>query len=146
VTSAAVGLDVTYGPTIIISRQRCHNAMQILNKLIPGFEAKAAAVEDIEAFCAPVCLQFPDISHEDILIRNEIKLQAAANDARSDDTSKLKVVIAEWLYHLGGSDPTLPTNVRGECSKYNDITARLLCPIQYDWDDPECVIHTSLPA
>jgi hypothetical protein len=39
-----------------ISRQCCYNAMQILNRLIPSFEVKATGAEDIESFCALVCL------------------------------------------------------------------------------------------
>ena len=39
-----------------ISRRRCHIAMILLNDLIPNFEARATAAEDIHSFCSPVRL------------------------------------------------------------------------------------------
>jgi hypothetical protein len=91
----------------------------------------------------------------DLLI---IKLQTGANDARSDDTGKLKVAIAEWLnackskkrHHNSSGDgddsetddsncntPILSPKGKEERGISNDITGRLICPIDYDWDDLE---------
>jgi hypothetical protein len=89
-----------------------------------------------------------------------IKLQTGANDARSDDTGKLKVAIAEWLNARkpkkrncnptrDGNDseaddnnndtPSLSLSPRGKEERgiSNNITGCLICPIDYDWDDPE---------
>jgi hypothetical protein len=87
-----------------------------------------------------------------------IKLQIGANDARSDDTGRLKVAIAEWLnshaskkrHHNSSRDgdhsetdnsdcntPHLSSKGKEERGISNDITGRLICPIDYDWDDPE---------
>jgi hypothetical protein len=115
--------------------------MQILNRLIPGFEEKANLAEDIDSFCSPVCLYTSLLAGPDV-----IKLQTGANDARSDDTSRLKVAIAEWLNERGEPNTRLSAKVKSERGLSNDLTGRLLCPIDYDWDNPECVIHFSPPA
>lgn len=86
-----------------------------------------------------------------------IKLQTGANDARSDDTGKIKVAIAEWLnarepkkrYQNASGDDDDPETDDSNCNTLilspkgkeergisNDITGRLICPIDYDWDDP----------
>jgi hypothetical protein len=64
------------------------------------------------------------------------------NDARSDDTSRLKVVVAEWLnsHSDSNSNPRLSAKRKDECGINHDITGYLLCPIDYDWDDPEYVM------
>jgi len=138
----------------ICSRRRCHTAVQILYKLIPGIEDSVNAAED-PALLAPVSTYITDLSlATDILI----KLQTGANDARSDDTGKLKVVIAEWLnsrnlqkIHNSGRDgnesesdddsnlnaPILSSKGKDERGISNNTTGRLICPIDYDWDDPE---------
>ena len=77
-----------------------------------------------------------------------MKLQSGANDARSDDTSRLKAVIAEWLNAHSQHDPPeqttaaqwLPPKLKKDRGIGNDVTGGLLCPIDYDWDDPEYVI------
>jgi len=68
-------------------------------------------------------------------------LQAGANDARSDDTSRLKIAVAEWVnnHALSTSESTKRLSVRGK-DKHginHDVTGWLLCPIDYDWDDLE---------
>jgi hypothetical protein len=67
-------------------------------------------------------------------------LQVGANDARSDDTSRLKIAVAEWLNSRSSSPFTsharLSAKGKDERGINNDITGRLLCPIDYDWDDP----------
>jgi len=69
-------------------------------------------------------------------------LQTGANDARSDDTSRLKVVVAEWLNSRSdsNSNPRLSAKRKDERGINHDITGYLLCPIDYDWDDPEYVM------
>jgi hypothetical protein len=89
------------------------------------------------------------IHYHILLIGIKIKLQSGANDARSDDTSKLKTAIADWLNAREPSD-IVPTRLssrgkeeRGIC---NDVTGRLLCPIDYDWDNPQYVTHHLFPS
>ena len=48
--------DVTLNVTdITCSRKHCYEALKLLNKLIPGFEQKANAADNINSFCSPVC-------------------------------------------------------------------------------------------
>ena len=64
-----------------------------------------------------------------------------ANDAQSDDTSRLKAVVANWLNcdmccdEVTGPSSMLSATHRWECGISNDVTGCLLCPIEYDWDD-----------
>ena len=73
------------------------------------------------------------------------QLQSGANDARSDDTAKLKVAVAHWVNASTQESSTNetsnwldPTSRQGRGID-NDVTGRLLCPIDYDWDDPSYV-------
>ena len=72
------------------------------------------------------------------------QLQEGANDARSDDTCRIKVAVADWLNDRTPPNPeapktTLSNRVKEDRGYPNDITGCLLCPIDYDWDDPEYV-------
>ncbi|KJA15425.1 hypothetical protein HYPSUDRAFT_207911 [Hypholoma sublateritium FD-334 SS-4] len=62
-------------------------------------------------------------------------LQKGANDARSDDVRRIKEEIALWLNLAHAPNPPLNTKSRSDRGLHNDITGRLLCPIEYDWDD-----------
>ena len=72
------------------------------------------------------------------------QLQEGANDARSDNTCRIKVAVADWLNDrtpLNSEAPktTLSNQVKEDRGYPNDITGCLLCPIDYDWDDPEYI-------
>jgi hypothetical protein len=72
------------------------------------------------------------------------QLHARANDACSDDTCRIKIAIADWLNGRTPLNPeapkiTLSNRVKEDRGYPNDITGGLLCPIDYDWDDPEYV-------
>jgi hypothetical protein len=66
-------------------------------------------------------------------------LQTGANDARSDDTSRLKIAVAEWINSRSPSTTNAPSHLsakgKDERGINHDITGFLLCPIDYDWDD-----------
>jgi hypothetical protein len=71
-------------------------------------------------------------------------LQSGANDARSDDTSRLKIAVAEWLnsrdpYNASLGEARIPTKEKEGRGMGNDCTGRLLCPIEHDWDNPKYV-------
>jgi hypothetical protein len=129
-------------------------AVQILNNLIPGFQDRANASDDFALFLSPVGTNY--IVDYPLAADFPIKLQTGANDARSDDTCKLKTAIAVWLNERKskktsseGSDdddsetndincntPALSLMAKDERGISNDITGRLICPIDYNWDDP----------
>lgn len=73
-------------------------------------------------------------------------MQSGANDARADDTSRLKVAIAEWLNSRDSSEmrSRLSPKKKLDCGIRNDVTGHLLCPIDYAWDDPEYVTSSLL--
>jgi hypothetical protein len=127
-----------------------------LNNLISGFEDKVNASDDLTLFLSPVGTNYVvDYSLGTDLL---LKLQTGANDVRSDDTGRLKVAIAEWLnarkhkkrphnFNRDGDDsetndssyntPVLSLRGKDERRISNDITGRLICPIDYNWDNLE---------
>lgn len=66
-----------------------------------------------------------------------LQLLDGANNARSDDTARVKPIIASLLNNRmnGPAIPPLDLDTRDGCGLQNDFTGRLLCPIKYDWDD-----------
>ena len=123
--------------------------MQLLNQLIPGFQEKATTA-NFAHFCAPVRLSSNPLKSS--LTHFEIELQTGANDARADDTSRLKGAVVEWLNKLNSrrspngapvSNTVISSKVKEEQGISNDITGWLLCPIDYDWDNLEYVTSDS---
>jgi len=51
------------------------------------------------------------------------------------------VVIAEWLNSRQSTQmqDRLSTRSRAERGICNNVTGRLLCPIEFDWDNPEYI-------
>lgn len=68
-----------------------------------------------------------------------IQLLEGANNTRSDDIGRMKWAVADFLNKRlnGPPDPPLELEIRDNCGLQNDFTGRLLCPIKYDWEDPE---------
>lgn len=66
-----------------------------------------------------------------------LKLLDAANNARSDDTARVKSIIASLLNNRANNPaiPPLDLETRDARGLQNDFTGRLLCPIIYDWED-----------
>jgi hypothetical protein len=132
---------------IICSCRHCHTAVQILNKLIPGFQDRINSADDQVLMLSPVS---PYSIYFSLITNGSIQLQTGANDVRSDDTVRLKVVVADWLnsckskktlhvYNDNGNDsdtPILSSKGKEEHGIMNNVTGHLLCPIDYDWDDP----------
>ncbi len=65
-------------------------------------------------------------------------------DARSDDVRRIKEELALWLNISHTPNPPLNTKSRSDRGMENDITGRLLCPIEYDWDDEMLVLSRVL--
>ena len=66
-----------------------------------------------------------------------LQLLDGANNARSDDTARVKPIIAALLNNRKNNPPTplLDLDTRDGRGLQNDFTGRLLCPIKYDWED-----------
>ena len=78
------------------------------------------------------------------LIQCSLQVQKGANDARSDDVRRAKEEIANWINQT--HTPTTPLSVKQRDNRglQNDITGRLLCPIELSWDDNEYTIPQCL--
>ncbi|KAG2757158.1 hypothetical protein P692DRAFT_20712777, partial [Suillus brevipes Sb2] len=65
------------------------------------------------------------------------QLNKGADGARADDTTRLKVTVASWL--MQQNPPPNPV-IQGQnkiCRGFNNnATGRLICPVDYDWNDP----------
>ncbi|KIJ94639.1 hypothetical protein K443DRAFT_11933 [Laccaria amethystina LaAM-08-1] len=95
--------------------ERSHTAVRELIHLIPNFQKKIdeGSPEELNQFYAE-----------------------ATNGARSDDLNRICGCIADWL---NKADPTPSPPLDHDCHKHrglaHDITGRLLCPTEFDWDD-----------
>ncbi|KAF9789312.1 hypothetical protein BJ322DRAFT_1208558 [Thelephora terrestris] len=75
---------------------------------------------------------------EELRIIYYAQLVDGANNARSDDLSRVKSGVASLLNNRtnGAPNPPLDLDTRDGRGLQNDVTGRLLCPVIYDWDDP----------
>lgn len=68
------------------------------------------------------------------------QLQKGAGSARGDDAANLKPVVVSWVGPIFDPDhahpPLSPTN-KSERGFEHHVTGKLLCPIDFDWNDPE---------
>lgn len=62
------------------------------------------------------------------------QLTEGADTAHSDDASQLKSVVPMWL---GDATPRLSAHDKSGRGFYNDTTAHLMCPVEYDWSEVE---------
>lgn len=101
-------------------RNRDYQSFLALIKLIPSLKARV------------------DSTREGSRIRMYYaRLLEGANDARSDDVSRVKSGIASLLNNRRNAPPSPPLELytRDGRGLQNDTTGRLLCPIKYNWDD-----------
>lgn len=68
------------------------------------------------------------------------QLQKGANDARSDDVRRIKEELANWINQTFSPTTPLSLKQRDDRGLQNNITGRLLCPIEHSWDDDEYVL------
>ncbi|KAH6903037.1 hypothetical protein BKA70DRAFT_1027076, partial [Coprinopsis sp. MPI-PUGE-AT-0042] len=100
--------------------RREHAIYEELLKLSPGLEKR-------------LC----NGSEQDIFYVAEL-IQKGSAGARADDTKGLKEVIVDWITPRGQTlQPPLMRNVKTDQGFFHPRTGELLCPIDYDWNDPE---------
>ncbi|KAG1729738.1 hypothetical protein EDD22DRAFT_960839 [Suillus occidentalis] len=64
------------------------------------------------------------------------KLNRSADAARGDDTTSLKFAVASWLMQTSPTPNPVISNRDKSCHGfYHDTTGKLLCPVDYNWDD-----------
>lgn len=64
------------------------------------------------------------------------KLNRGADSARGDDAASMKLAVASWL-NESSPPPNPPIHSRDKTGRgfYNDATAKLLCPVDFNWAD-----------
>ncbi|KAG0695753.1 hypothetical protein DFH29DRAFT_1005161 [Suillus ampliporus] len=66
------------------------------------------------------------------------KLNSNADSARGDDTTRLKRAVADWLMEcIPCPDPLIKLYDKQGQGLNNDATGRLICPVDYNWDDSD---------
>ncbi|KIM37371.1 hypothetical protein M413DRAFT_31063 [Hebeloma cylindrosporum] len=114
------GLDDEQVQELKCNWQRSHTALQELCRLLPNFQKKI------------------DEGNPEELSEYYSKLQLGANNARSDDLNRIWECLAEWLNHSQPTpSPLLVKEKRDNRGLHHDTTGRLLCPAEFEWDDPE---------
>ncbi|KAG1771730.1 hypothetical protein EDD22DRAFT_947741 [Suillus occidentalis] len=63
-------------------------------------------------------------------------LKLGADSARGDDTSKLKVLVAEWVNREFKPDPLIDADDKHSRGFTSDACGKLLCPAELDWSNP----------
>ncbi|KAG2046346.1 hypothetical protein BDR06DRAFT_1014796 [Suillus hirtellus] len=64
------------------------------------------------------------------------KLNRGANSARGDDAASMKLAVASWLNESSPPpNPPIHSHDKTGCGFYNDVTAKLLCPVDFKWAD-----------
>ncbi|KAF9463411.1 hypothetical protein BDZ94DRAFT_1308729 [Collybia nuda] len=98
--------------------EHSHKAVQELNCLIPNFQKKIdkGTPEELNKFYA--------------------ELQRGADSARSDDLNRIRAFVADWLNTAKPHpDVLLNPTCRRNRGIAHDVTGRLLCPAEFNWDD-----------
>lgn len=58
-----------------------------------------------------------------------------------DNTKSLKGAVLDWITPRGGYlSPSLARNVKLDRGFHHERTGALLCPVELDWEDSECVL------
>ena len=66
------------------------------------------------------------------------KIQSGVDSARADDTRSLRDKVIDWITPKDKTlDPPLDRNDKSKRGFKHEVTGRLLCSTELDWDDPE---------
>jgi len=66
------------------------------------------------------------------------QLQKGADGAHGDNAASLKKKVVDWLRRLHGPlDPSISPALKSDHGLEHDVTGGLLCPVEYNCDDPE---------
>ena len=121
-------------------RRRDHDYQSYLElvKLVPTLMEKITNPHGRTRMLFYKCVssKFSD-SSQGLTFLYSLKLLDCANNARSDDTARVKSTIANLLNNRTNNpaNPLLELETRDGRGLQNDFTGRLLCPITYDWED-----------
>jgi len=66
------------------------------------------------------------------------QLRKGADGAHGDDAASLKKEVVDWLRNLYSSlEQSISPALKSDHGLEHDMTGGLLCPVKYNWDDPE---------
>ena len=65
------------------------------------------------------------------------QLNKSADSAHGNDAATLKPVVVHWLMSAEPAEPALEPGEKDGQGFDHEVTGRLLCPVDYDWHDPE---------
>lgn len=134
----------TYILTEHIYRQdRRFAAFKLLLKVAPQITelSKLSELEKLDAYITDVRLNLLYI-----ICSNRLQLQEGANSARNDDNSRIKQEVANWLNDAYNPTDRLSPKTRINRGFQHDVCGKLLCPLEVDWDDDECVAQPTSAA
>lgn len=84
-----------------------------------------------------ITTRWDNINYLAVSIFTNLQLNTAASNARGDDVHRLKEIIIDWISETEAQRLSLSKQDRSGRWLHHDVTARLLCPISYDWDNLE---------
>jgi hypothetical protein len=66
-----------------------------------------------------------------------IKLRKGSGGARGDDAANLKPAVVSWIAGILGTPIIVPLSPTSKLDRgfEHDDTGRLLCPMEYNWED-----------
>ncbi|KAG1857481.1 hypothetical protein F4604DRAFT_1589874, partial [Suillus subluteus] len=103
----------------------------------PEDDRKYRSYKKLVAWCPSIRKLIHSVVENAELSHIYSKLNKGADGARADDTTRLKVTVASWL--MQQTPPPSPV-IHGQNKLgrgfNNDATGRLICPVDYDWNDP----------
>lgn len=99
----------------------------------------------VELDVSQLAMYFRDVSYlfgvpAPTLSKTTPQLHKGSGCARGDDAANLKPAVVSWLGPLFDpkyTHPPLPPTSKSARGFEHHITGKLLCPIDYDWEDPE---------
>ena len=109
--------------------------------LIPEFWSKSIDLHNNEILS--YYHQAGDSIYLFLAVLTNFQLNTIANNARGDDIHHLKGIVIDWISGAEPLQPPLSKQDRSGRWLHHNVTARLLCPITYAWDDPECQGHST---
>ncbi|KAJ6625271.1 hypothetical protein B0H10DRAFT_2186210 [Mycena sp. CBHHK59/15] len=93
--------------------------------------------KELIRFIPPLCKALVEADHQE-LTQIITMLRNGSRNARSDDTKNLWEAIVPWLNRdYPSMDPALEADSRDNRGIYHDTLGRVLCPIEYDWNNEE---------
>lgn len=115
---------------------RSFRAYELLARHVPGIEKKLVDMDtnELGAYFRDVCVLLWYQGGE--LINPQ--LRKGSGGSRGDDAANLKPSVISWIVALfENPNPPLSPTTKMDRGFEHDITGRLLCPMDYNWDDME---------